>query len=152
MFALLTIVHTIVLTASEGLSRGMNGERASAARSNRDEVAADAGIASFMILPRGKFVPYKIEHPSNSIRGPKKPNSKLYFFSLPISTASRCGVNREPPSFLLTPPQPGPSLVRPDLLDASALSGRRIIFNVFTRSSILPRRGVEIVPTRNPLA
>lgn len=48
--------------------KGLNAKDAS---NIRDDVAADGVNASFMMAPRGKFVPYNIDANANKRRGPR---------------------------------------------------------------------------------
>ena len=59
--------HKSASGAIEGFKRGRKGERATAARNIREEVAAEAGRESFIRAPRGKLVPYNTEE-KNRVR------------------------------------------------------------------------------------
>mmetsp|Transcript_19552 Transcript_19552/g.41148 ORF Transcript_19552/g.41148 Transcript_19552/m.41148 type:complete len:362 (-) Transcript_19552:515-1600(-) len=63
------VPHTAAVLRSSGLSWNKKGDSASEASTMRVEVAALAGMASFIRRPRGKLVPYRTLQISSRARG-----------------------------------------------------------------------------------
>mmetsp|Transcript_5585 Transcript_5585/g.8087 ORF Transcript_5585/g.8087 Transcript_5585/m.8087 type:complete len:214 (+) Transcript_5585:473-1114(+) len=63
--------HKMAVGPIVGLICNKNGNNAKLANTIRAHVAADGGRDSFIMAPRGKLVPYKMEAKANNRRGPR---------------------------------------------------------------------------------
>mmetsp|Transcript_22838 Transcript_22838/g.34912 ORF Transcript_22838/g.34912 Transcript_22838/m.34912 type:complete len:250 (+) Transcript_22838:603-1352(+) len=101
------VPHTAAVERKLGLSCSKKGDSASEARSILVEVAAEAGRASFINLPNGKFVPYNTEQTSKRARGQRysrlRPGSMAVasgftWHTTSLSSSSRVQISGEPSS------------------------------------------------------